>query len=179
MESPAVYLQPATLEQAPALENLFELYAHDLSAAFELEVGDDGRFGAARLTRFWREPERCFPFLIRVGSALGGFALATRGSPATSDPTDLDVAEFFVLRRYRRSGVGRLAAGALWDRLPSRWIVRVAERNQGARPFWTRTIADYTQRRFTEAQAIVGTRAWTVFQFDSTAASGQTGLPGG
>ncbi len=179
MESPAVHLQPATPEQAAALENLFELYAHDLSAAFELEIGDDGRFGAGRMARYWSEPERCFPFLLRVGSALAGFALATRGSPATSEPTDLDVAELFVLRRYRRSGVGRRAAGALWDRLPGHWIVRVAERNQGARLFWTRTVSDHTQRRFTEAQALIDNRSWTVFQFDSVAASGQMGLPPG
>jgi predicted acetyltransferase len=179
MESPAVHLQPAKPEQAPALESLFELYAHDLSAAFALEVGEDGRFGAGRLARYWREPEGCFPFLIRVGGALAGFALATRGSPATSDPTDLDVAEFFVLRRYRRSGVGRRAAGALWDRTPGHWIVRVAERNHDARPFWTRTISDYAQQRFTEAQAIIGDRSWTVFQFDSSSASGQTGPPPG
>jgi predicted acetyltransferase len=171
MESPAVQLLPATPEQAPALENLFELYAHDLSAAFELEIGEDGRFSAGRLTRFWGEPERCFPFLIRVGNALGGFALATRGSPATSDPADLDVAELFVLRRYRRSGVGRQAVGALWDRMPGHWIVRVAERNREARPFWTRTISNYTQRRFTETQAIVGGTSWAVFAFESTAAA--------
>jgi predicted acetyltransferase len=171
MQSPAVHLHPATPEQARALENLFELYAHDLSAAFGLEVGDDGRFGAARLARYWSEPERCFPFLIRVGNALGGFALATRGSPATSDPTDLDVAEFFVLRRHRRSGVGRQAAGALWERIPGHWIVRVAERTPGARPFWTRTISTYTQRRFTEAPATVGGKSWIVFAFDSAAAA--------
>ena len=86
MESPAVDLQPATPAQAPALENLFELYAHDLSAAFELEVGDDGRFGAARLARTWSGPERCFPFLIRVGRNLGGFVLATQGSPPRRIP---------------------------------------------------------------------------------------------
>ena len=171
MQPPAVDLQPATPEQAPALENLFELYAYDLSAAFELEVGEDGRFGAGRLARYWSEPERSFAFLIRVGGALAGFALATRGSPATSDPTDLDVAEFFVLRRYRRSGVGRRAAGALWDRLPGHWIVRVAERNRDARPFWTRTISDYAQRHFTEAQTTVGGKSWIVFAFDSTAAA--------
>jgi predicted acetyltransferase len=89
------------------------------------------------------------------------------------------VAEFFVLRRYRRSGVGRRAAGALWDRTPGHWIVRVAERNHDARPFWTRTISDYAQQRFTEAQAIIGDRSWTVFQFDSSSASGQTGPPPG
>jgi predicted acetyltransferase len=180
MESPPVHLQLVPAEQAPVLENLFELYAHDLSAAFDLEVGEDGRFGAASLARYWREPTRCFPFLIRVGNTLGGFVLATRGSPATSDPVHLDVAELFVLRRHRRSGIGRRAAVALWDRMPGHWIVRVAERNQDARPFWTRTISDYTRRRFTEAPANIGGKSWTVFAFDSTsAASGQTDAPRG
>lgn len=170
MESVAVHLEPAEPEQRSVLENLFELYAYDLSGAFELEVGHDGRFGAGHLARYWREPTRCFPFLIRVGTELAGFVLATRGSPVTSDPDALDVGEFFVLRRHRRLGVGRRAATALWKRHPGHWIVRVAERNRDARPFWTRTISDYTQGRFTEAPAIVGGQSWTVFAFDSTTA---------
>ena len=65
-------------------------------------------------------------YLIRVRGRVAGFALVTRGSPATADPLDLDLAEFFVLRSYRRSGVGRRAAVLLWNSLPAHWIVRVA-----------------------------------------------------
>jgi predicted acetyltransferase len=168
MESHAV-LQPALVHEAPLLANLFELYAHDLSAVFELDVGADGRFGYAKLASYWREPDR-FPFLIRVGTELAGFVLATRGSPATSDPDDLDVAELFVLRRYRRGGVGAAVARALWDRLPGHWIVRVAERNSSALPFWTLVITDYTRGRFTRALATVGGKPWTVFAFDAPGA---------
>jgi predicted acetyltransferase len=163
-------LQPALAHEAPLLANLFELYAHDLSAAFELDIGADGRFGYPKLASYWREPDRHFPFLIRVGTELAGFVLATRGSPATTDPDDLDVAELFVLRRHRRAGVGAAVARALWDRLPGHWIVRVAERNAGALPFWTRVVTDHTRGRFTRALATVGGKPWTVFAFDAPGA---------
>ena len=160
-------LQPAEAHEAPVLANLFELYAHDLSADFQLDVGPDGRFGYPRLASYWREPDRRFAFLVRVGSQLAGFVLVTRGSPVTSDAADLDVAEFFVLRRYRRSGVGRQSALALWTQMPGHWIVRVAARNPGALLFWTCVIADYTEGQFTQRLATAPGKQWTVLSFDS------------
>jgi predicted acetyltransferase len=170
MESQQVLLQTAESHDAPLLASLFELYAHDLSAAFEMDVGADGKFGSPQLASYWHEPERRFPFLIRVGSQLGGFVLVTRGSPVTSNPADLDVAEFFVLRRYRRSGVGRHIAFRLWDRMPGHWIVRVAERNASALSFWTRVVTDYTAGHFTQTQATAAGKLWTVFGLDSRGA---------
>src|SRR5262245_24282117 len=104
-----VRLAPATPEDAALPSNLLELYVHDMSEFFPVQIGADGRFGYAKLPLYWSESDRRFPFLIRSGERVAGFALVTRGSPATDDPGDLDVAEFFVLRGYRRSGVGRQA----------------------------------------------------------------------
>ena len=47
--SEAVRLERATPEMAPLLRNLLELYVHDLSEIFPVELGPDGRFGYARL----------------------------------------------------------------------------------------------------------------------------------
>ena len=102
-----VVLESATLRDAAVLSNLLELYSHDLSDVFALEPGVDGRFGYEKLPLYWSEPESRFPFLIRAGTRLAGFALVTRGSPASDDCDAFDIAEFFVLRRHRRSGVGR------------------------------------------------------------------------
>jgi predicted acetyltransferase len=161
-------LQPADARDEPVLANLLELYAHDLSAAFELDVGTDGKFGYPKLASYWKEPDRRFPFLIRVENRLAGFVLATRGSPATSDPAALDVAEFFVLRRYRRSGVGTEAARALWDRVPGHWLVRVAERNASALPFWTRAVTHYAMGPVVKTLAFIAGKRWTIFAFEST-----------
>ena len=167
-EPSEVTLEPASAADAELLSNLLELYIHDLSAAFpSIELGSNGRFGYPKLPLYWSEPDRRFAFLIRSGGKLAGFALATRGSPASDDPTVLDVAEFFVLRRYRRSGVGRHAARLLWARLPGAWIVRVSEGNRTALPFWASTTAEVALGGVTESRREGTPHAWRVFAFRS------------
>jgi predicted acetyltransferase len=162
-----VSLDPAGAADAPVLASLLELYSHDLSDAFALPIGADGKFGYPRLPLYFSEPDRRFPFLIRAGGELAGFVLATRGSPLGDAATDLDVAEFFVLRRHRRAGVGRRAATALWDRMRGHWIVRVADCNQAALPFWNDVIGAYTGQRFTREARPAAGRIWTRFAFDA------------
>jgi len=122
-----VTLELATERDATLLANLLELYIHDLSEVFPIELGVDGRFGYGSLPLYWSKPETHFAFLFRLNSRIAGFALVARGSPATSDSQDLDLEEFFVLRSYRRSGIGRIAASLLFDHLPGHWVVRVSE----------------------------------------------------
>ena len=167
MGSCEVVLEPATQRDTAVLSNLLELYSHDLSDVFALEPGADGRFGYEKLHLYWSEPENRFPFLIRAGTQLGGFALVTRGSPASDDPGDFDIAEFFVLRRHRRSGVGRRAAFLLWDRLASGWTVRVSEGNQKGLRFWANVIAEYTRGTAVETTRSGSPHAWRVFSFSS------------
>jgi predicted acetyltransferase len=163
-----VVLDVATSREAPLLANLLELYIHDLSEVFPLvELGEDGRFGYKKLPLYWSEPERRFPFLIRCDGRVVGFVLVTRGSPASDDPDVLDVAEFFVIRRYRRSGVGRRAIFLAWDRLPGRWIVRASEGNAGALPFWAGVIAEYSRGAAVESRRPGTPHAWRVFSFES------------
>lgn len=160
-----VTLEQATPADATLLANLLELYCHDLSEVFAIEPGPDGRFGYPKLPLYWSEPEKRFPFLIRAGQQIVGFALATRGSPASDDPEVLDVAEFWVKRRYRRSGCGRRAAALLFERLPGRWIVRVSEGNRGGMSFWRSVISAYTRDQFTQSKRAGSPHAWSDFSF--------------
>jgi predicted acetyltransferase len=161
-------LEAATPSQAPLLANLLELYMHDLSAVFPVvRLGADGRFGYPPLPLYWSQPERRFPFLIRQDGRVAGFALVTRGSPASGDPEVLDVAEFFVIRQQRRTGVGRRAAFLLWDGMPGRWIVRASEGNPGAVPFWTATVAAYTGDRAVVSHRPGNPHTVRVFSFEA------------
>jgi predicted acetyltransferase len=153
------------------LSNLLELYIHDLSAAFpHIALGADGRFGYPHLPLYFSEDERRTAYLIHHGSEVAGFALVTRGSPLAQDPDVYDVAEFFVLRRQRRSGVGRRAAFLLWNRLPGRWIVRVSEANPGALAFWSSVIAEFTNHGAKQSTHPGRTAPWRAFEFDSPGA---------
>ncbi|WP_437593354.1 GNAT family N-acetyltransferase [Sorangium sp. So ce1000] len=167
-DTQTVSLDAATPADAVVLSNLLELYIHDLSDVFPaVELGQDGRFGYPKLPLYWSERERRFAFLIRCGGRVAGFVLATRGSPAVDDPDALDVAEFFVLRRYRRSGVGRQAAFLLWNGLPGTWTVRVSEGNRGALAFWRGVVAEFTSGAAAELQRPGQPNAWRVFCFES------------
>jgi predicted acetyltransferase len=164
---PDVEIKAATQHDSTVLSNLLELYIHDLSSIFSLELGQDGRFGYHKLPLYWSEPERRFPFLIHCGAHIAGFALITRGSPASDNPEDFDVAEFFIARRYRRSGLGRKAVALLWNQFSGRWVVRVSEGNPNAYHFWTRVIAEYSSGAFTESSRAGTPYGWRVFTFNS------------
>ena len=161
---PDVRLVPGAPDDAPLLANMMELYLHDLSEAFPIELGPDGRFGYENLSLYWSEPERRFPFFVRLGDRLAGFVLIAR---EPDHPPKHDVAEFFVLRRYRRFGIGRRAAVLAWDRFPGSWTVRVSLGNAGAIPFWSRVIEDYTGGAASQFDRPGEPNDWRVFAFET------------
>lgn len=164
----SVSLDAAIESDGPLLANLLELYIHDLSAVFsELEIGADGRFGYRRLPLYWSDPGQRLPFLIRASGRLAGFALVQRRSTTDAATQRYDLAEFFVLRRYRRRGVGRQAASLLWERLPGQWTVRVAEDNRNALAFWRPVIESFANGRVTESTSVQDARDWRTFAFES------------
>jgi predicted acetyltransferase len=144
-------LVPATRDDKPVLLALNEYYTYDFSELLGLDVGEDGRFGGARLDRHFEDP-RCHPFLIRVDGKLAGFALHEGRSRLTHEEGVNDVAEFFVLRKYRKRAVGARAAFALFDRFDGPWEVRQVRANVGATAFWRKVIERYTSGAFEELE---------------------------
>jgi predicted acetyltransferase len=144
-----VSLEPATQAERPALERLFQLYAYDWSELGRVEIGADGRFAVASLDPYWRDEHR-HPFLIRVDGKLAGFALVIGQSRLSGATGVFDMAEFFVMRVYRRKGVGQAAAAAAFGRFSGPWEIRQRDENVAATAFWRRVIANYTQGGYAE-----------------------------
>jgi predicted acetyltransferase len=161
---------PALQEQEPILANLLELYAHDFSEIVDLKLGAEGRFGYKRLPLYWQEPER-HPFLIRVDGHLAGFVFVRRGSEISNDTAVWDMAEFFIVRGYRRLGVGTQAAHEVWQKFPGRWEVRVIDRNQKAMKFWERAIREFLGKDVDSAAFDKGGEGWHVFSFEAERAA--------
>jgi predicted acetyltransferase len=146
-----VQVTAAGRDDRERLAALFELYIYDFSELLALDVEEDGRFHLPALDPYWTDPGRQ-PFLIRVDAKLAGFALVQERSRLTGLEGVRDMAEFFVVRRYRRRGVGVRAAGLLFDRFQGPWEVRQRPENEAATAFWRRAIAQYTDgRRFDDA----------------------------
>jgi predicted acetyltransferase len=159
-----VEVLPATLEQQPVLANLLELYSHDFSEVIDLQLQPSGRFGYPRLPLYWQEETR-HPFLIMVDGQIAGFALLSKGSQVDQDPEVWDMAEFFVVRGYRKRGVGRLAAHEIWRRFPGSWEVRVRTGNESAESFWKAVIDRLPGADLTEEVVQGPGKQWRVFSF--------------
>ena len=170
-EQPSVQIEviPATPEQIPILANLIELYAHDFSEFHDLELGADGRFGYKHLPMYWGDPDR-HPFLVKVDGRLAGFVLAKRGSEVSGDEDVWDVAEFFIIRGYRRSGIGTEVAHEVWRRFPGKWEVRVMKTNDRAKEFWERAITRFTRETANPVSVEKGGKSWYLFSFESKSA---------
>lgn len=143
-----VNLELASAERTP-LESLLQLYVHDLSALIAVDIGDDGRFPTPPVDPWFSDP-RNHAFLVHADGKLAGFALVQQRSRLNGDESITDLAEFFVLRKFRGQKIGERAAGMLFDRFPGLWEVRQRKQNQPATAFWRRTIGRYTRGTFTE-----------------------------
>lgn len=144
-----VRVMPAVVEEEPVLRRLMNLYVYDFSDLMGLDVEADGAFTVPELTSYWRDPWR-HPFLLRAGDKLAGFALVHGRSRLSGADGTHDMAEFFVLRRHRREGVGERAARELFGRFRGPWEVRERPANVQAIAFWRRVIERYTGGRFRE-----------------------------
>lgn len=157
---------PAAQDQEPILANLLELYAHDLSELHNIELGVDGRYGYRYLPLYWIEPDR-YPFLVKMNGKLAGFVLIKRGSEISDNAMIWDMTEFFIVRRYRRYGIGTHAAHEVWRQFPGLWEIRVMERNHSGHTFWERAIASFLRKTIHSALIEKGSKRWQVFAFES------------
>ena len=163
---PGIHVLPASAEQQPIVANLLELYAHDFSEFVDLQLDPDGRFGYPGLPRYWSDEGR-FPFLVTVDGHLAGCALVCRGSRISADPQTWDMAEFFIVRRYRKRGVGAAVAHEIWRRFPGAWEIRVMESNGPARAFWAAAVAAFTGSPADARLAELHEKRWEVFSVAS------------
>src|ERR1700733_14417185 len=164
--SPRIEILAASREQEPILANLLELYIHDFSEFLSVELGPDGRFGYPNLSLYWTDPDR-YPFLIHVGGVLAGFVLVSRTPDSSGAQPPWDIAEFFVMRGFRRQHIGTKVAHDVWRRFPGEWQVRVMERNWPACVFWQRAIAEYPGGSATPQRTEIHGLPWLVFRFQS------------
>lgn len=128
-----VDVTPAAEGEKPIIGRLLELNAHDFSEFDGRDLGPHGEYGYPYLDDYWCGTEDRHPFLIRVDGTIAGCALVRAGRPHR-------FGEFFVVRKYRRRGVGTAAARSVFRRFPGEWLVEEVPGNDAAAAFWRRAI---------------------------------------
>jgi predicted acetyltransferase len=165
-EKPSAHIELVTAapEQESVIANLLELYAHDFSEFHRLELDANGRFGYEHLPLYWSEPDR-HPFLVKVDGRLAGLALVKKGCEVSAREAVWDMGEFFIVRAYRRQGIGMKVAHEVWRRFPGPWEVRVMQSNRTAVSFWHRAITIFNGEAIRPARTEKDGECWYVFAF--------------
>jgi len=146
------------------VRHLMELYQYDFSEFDGQDLDEHGCFGYGDLDYFWFEPTHA-AFLITVDEKLAGFVLID--DEVVIPGNERSITEFFIMRKYRRRGVGKQVAMEVFRRIPAKWEVRVIVQNPPAQAFWRRIIAEYTRDEYQEKQLDNDDWAGPVFYFDN------------
>jgi predicted acetyltransferase len=77
------------------------------------------------------------------------------------------MAEFFVLRRYRRRGIGTRLTHLAFNRFPGAWQVRVMDSNAAAVRFWRKAIESFTGVSQSPTYSTIEGAHWWTFRFES------------
>jgi predicted acetyltransferase len=139
----------ATPESRPIVERLVQLYEHDSSEFVGSDVDPDGLYQLMGLDALWQPGYHVF--LVTVYARLARFAFVTRHQSYLGQGETWLMDEFFVMRKYRRRGVGEYVARTLFARFPGRWEVAQVRASLGAQAFWRHVIGCYTHDHFQEA----------------------------
>jgi predicted acetyltransferase len=145
---PVIEVSVATAADRTAAENLMQLYQYDFTEFDDNDVSKDGRFVEIDLDRFFGSDDR-FVYFLRVDGQLAGVALVS-DTWSVLDEADHFMAEFFVMRKYRRRGCGARFATELFERHRGVWEVAQMRSNVPAQGFWRKTIAAFTAGEYTE-----------------------------
>ncbi|HEY2190332.1 MAG TPA: GNAT family N-acetyltransferase [Caldimonas sp.] len=142
---------------------MLELYQHDLSDIWDQDLDLHGEYGYA-LDRYW-DTEGHHAFVATADGKYAGFALVNQAVRIGTDGHWMD--QFFVLKKYRRLGVGRILARAVFKEPTGRWEVGQMPQNRTAQVFWRRVIGEYTGGRFKEEHLTTGWWQGVVQVFES------------
>lgn len=140
-------IEKVKLEDKTVLKNLTELYKYDFSEFDPEDVNEHGLYEYMYVDHYFTEEGR-FPFFIKVNGKYAGFALIR--AIEENSRTYYSMSEFFVMKKYRKSGVGKQAAVQLFSKFPGEWEVAEMEENIPAQAFWRKVISLYTNNEYRE-----------------------------
>jgi len=129
-------LEVISPEQSAALFQLFQLYYYENSDWAAEDLGDDGLYDAcaASIADYVNDPAKG-AYWIRQDGAVAGFVVT---EPTTLDGKHVDeLADLFVLKKYRRRGLALAAVRELAGQFQGPWLVAVYNDDIRAASFWS------------------------------------------
>ncbi len=145
-----VSLKKIGVESRHILENLFPYYIYDMSEYMGWNPDENGQFtyNSSNFDVYWELDDHA-PYFIYVESDLVGFVLVRR---YPENNAVYDIAQFFVLRKFKGRGVGKEALKLIVKMFPGKWQIRVLTENEGALQFWTSAVSNLVGDKYNQTK---------------------------
>ncbi|WP_232700109.1 GNAT family N-acetyltransferase [Brevibacillus daliensis] len=141
-----IRLERVSFEEQPILHNIMQYYVYEFSKYVKsIKLNDNGMYEPFNLTMYW-ESSNHHPFFIKVDDELAGFVLVK--SKTYTEPSTIE--EFFVMRKFKGKGIGKVAAMKIFDMFTGRWKITQIQKNYPAQAFWRGVISEYTNGKYYE-----------------------------
>ncbi|WP_066185898.1 MULTISPECIES: GNAT family N-acetyltransferase [Gracilibacillus] len=148
------------------LRQLMELYSYDFSEFTGIDVNLYGFYGYRYLDHYWTEAGRS-PFFVLVDGKLAGFVLVNDHCHISKEDNARSIGEFFIMRKYRKTGVGSKAAALIFQQFTAHWEILVHPENQVADKFWQKMIEQYTDGNYLTKKVVTEDWEGTGYTFFS------------
>ncbi len=162
-----VKLKKVHPEDKEVLYRLLELYQYDFSQFDLRDLNSHGLYGYKYFDHYWTEEGR-HPFFITVDDQLAGFVLVSDFCYLCEPGEANSISEFFVMKKYRRKGVGSAAATEVFRMFPGKWEVLQHPENKISMKFWENVIQELTRGQYRKLEAV--TEEWDgqalIFTYD-------------
>ena len=151
-------LKEVRIEDKQVLRNLLELYQYDFSEFDQADLNSHGLYGYTYLDQYWTEKGR-HPYFIIIDGKLAGFVMVNDFCYLCKPGEAKSISEFFVMKKYRRMGVGESAARKVFNLFPGKWEIRQHPENKPSMEFWEKVVSEITREDYRKLEAV--TEGWT------------------
>ncbi|SMF78942.1 Predicted acetyltransferase [Paenibacillus uliginis N3/975] len=119
------------------LKQLMTLFLHDLSEFnSDLEINQSNGLFEFDVLEWFFEKEGLTPYFIKAEDKVIGFILLQSGPFSNQEYADYVLNSFFILKKYRRKGLGREACKEFFNQYPGRYAISQILTNTPAIHFW-------------------------------------------
>ena len=150
-----IQIEPILIEQKSVLIQLLNLYCYDFTEYSNEDINEYGYYVDDDI-KYYTENlginPKMHPFFILFDGKLAGFVIAGVGSYLLylDDENAYVIENFFIMKKYRRNGIGSFVAKAIFDMFKGKWEVCQKQNNLPARKFWKSVISEYTGNNYQE-----------------------------
>lgn len=135
-----ICLKEIDIKEKEKLENLMQLYLHDLSLYFPITFNSNSCLYEYDLDKYF---DGNYAYFIKERDNILGFILID-----DNKNNNYEISEMFILNNYKGNKIGSCAVCKVLDMHPGNWTIKAVPLSKPAEMFWEKVVKEYTNDNY-------------------------------